>query len=105
MMRIYMDDSPGIKVDPVVVLVGSLTFIASVFILHIGKQSCVCRRPHCFPLTHTACTSWCTHGIPLYSWQVHSLESSVVVVVVGMRRCFFTRCRRFPSGSALVDAL
>ncbi|KAJ8327876.1 hypothetical protein BDV3_005224 [Batrachochytrium dendrobatidis] len=38
MMRIYMDDSPGVKVDPVVVLVGSLTFIASVFILHIvGK--------------------------------------------------------------------
>ncbi|KAH6565575.1 hypothetical protein BASA50_004454 [Batrachochytrium salamandrivorans] len=38
MLRIYMDDSPGIKVDPVVVLVGSLTFIGSVFILHIvGK--------------------------------------------------------------------
>ncbi|KAJ3186419.1 hypothetical protein HK101_009654 [Irineochytrium annulatum] len=38
MMKIYTDDSPGIKVDPVVVLVGSLTFIASVFILHIvGK--------------------------------------------------------------------
>ncbi|KAI8840881.1 Sec61beta family-domain-containing protein [Chytridium lagenaria] len=38
MMRIYTDDSPGIRVDPVVVLVGSLTFIASVFILHIvGK--------------------------------------------------------------------
>ncbi|RKO91706.1 Sec61beta family-domain-containing protein, partial [Blyttiomyces helicus] len=35
MMRIYTDDSPGIKVDPVVVLVASLTFIASVFILHI----------------------------------------------------------------------
>ncbi|TPX44356.1 hypothetical protein SeMB42_g04373 [Synchytrium endobioticum] len=35
MMRIYTDDSPGIKVDPVVVLVGSLTFIAAVFILHI----------------------------------------------------------------------
>jgi protein transport protein SEC61 subunit beta len=38
MMKMYSDDSPGIKVDPVVVLVGSLTFIASVFILHIvGK--------------------------------------------------------------------
>ncbi|KAI8805051.1 transport protein Sec61 subunit beta-like protein [Cladochytrium replicatum] len=38
MMRIYTDDSPGIKVDPVVVLIGSLTFIASVFILHlVGK--------------------------------------------------------------------
>ncbi|KAJ3185060.1 Protein transport protein Sec61 subunit beta [Geranomyces variabilis] len=40
MMRIYTDDSPGIKVDPVVVLVASLTFIASVFILHIvGKYT------------------------------------------------------------------
>ncbi|KAI8911109.1 Pre protein translocase Sec Sec61-beta subunit [Gorgonomyces haynaldii] len=38
MMKIYTDDAPGIQVDPVVVLVGSLTFIASVFILHIvGK--------------------------------------------------------------------
>ncbi|KAG0260097.1 hypothetical protein BG011_002116 [Mortierella polycephala] len=38
MMRIYTDDSPGIRVDPVVVLVLSLAFIASVFALHIyGK--------------------------------------------------------------------
>ncbi len=37
-MKIYQDDAPGIKVDPVVVLVASLTFIASVFVLHIiGK--------------------------------------------------------------------
>lgn len=37
-MKIYADDAPGIKVDPVVVLVASLTFIASVFVLHIvGK--------------------------------------------------------------------
>ncbi|KAI8833951.1 Sec61beta family-domain-containing protein [Chytriomyces cf. hyalinus JEL632] len=40
MMKIYTDDSPGVKVDPVVVLVGSLTFIASVFILHlVGKYT------------------------------------------------------------------
>ncbi|KAI9199825.1 Sec61beta family-domain-containing protein [Polychytrium aggregatum] len=38
MLKMYTDDAPGIQVDPVVVLVGSLTFIASVFILHIvGK--------------------------------------------------------------------
>ncbi|KAF9931858.1 Protein transport protein Sec61 subunit beta [Linnemannia zychae] len=38
MMRIYTDDSPGLIVDPVVVLVLSLAFIASVFALHIyGK--------------------------------------------------------------------
>ncbi|KAI9339318.1 protein transport protein Sec61 subunit beta [Obelidium mucronatum] len=40
MMKMYTDDAPGIKVDPVVVLVGSLTFIASVFILHlVGKYT------------------------------------------------------------------
>ncbi|KAI9016000.1 hypothetical protein DFJ74DRAFT_679142 [Hyaloraphidium curvatum] len=32
---IFRDDSPGIKVDPIVVLVFSLVFIASVFVLHI----------------------------------------------------------------------
>lgn len=38
MLKMYTDDAPGLQVDPVVVLVGSLTFIASVFILHIvGK--------------------------------------------------------------------
>jgi len=38
MMKMYSEDSPGIQIDPVVVLVGSLTFIASVFVLHIvGK--------------------------------------------------------------------
>ncbi|KAI9007531.1 Sec61beta family-domain-containing protein [Phycomyces blakesleeanus] len=38
MMRIYSDDSPGLRADPVVVLVLSLAFIASVFGLHIvGK--------------------------------------------------------------------
>lgn len=35
MFKIYTDDSPGIKVDPVIVLVGTLFFIASVFFLHI----------------------------------------------------------------------
>ncbi|CAG8585464.1 5975_t:CDS:2 [Diversispora eburnea] len=38
MMRLYTDDAPGLKVDPVVVVVLSLAFIGSVFILHIwGK--------------------------------------------------------------------
>jgi len=38
MWRFYTEDSPGIKVGPVPVLVMSLIFIASVFILHIwGK--------------------------------------------------------------------
>merc|ERR1712090_104116 len=38
MWRFYTDDSPGIKVGPVPVLVMSLLFIACVFMLHIwGK--------------------------------------------------------------------
>jgi len=38
MMKLYTDDAPGLKVDPVVVIVLSLAFIASVFLLHIyGK--------------------------------------------------------------------
>merc|ERR1712029_824869 len=35
MWRFYSDDSPGIKVGPVPVLVMSLLFIACVFMLHI----------------------------------------------------------------------
>merc|ERR1712098_794900 len=35
MWRFYTDDSPGIKVGPVPVLVMSLLFIACVFMLHI----------------------------------------------------------------------
>ncbi|CAG2172058.1 unnamed protein product [Oppiella nova] len=40
MWRFYTDDSPGIKVGPVPVLIMSLVFIASVFMLHIwGKYT------------------------------------------------------------------
>jgi len=40
MWRFYTDDSPGIKVGPLPVLVMSLLFIASVFMLHIwGKYT------------------------------------------------------------------
>ncbi|KAI9148541.1 Protein transport protein Sec61 subunit beta [Blastocladiella emersonii ATCC 22665] len=35
MMRNFSDEAPGLKVDPVMVLVASLVFIASVFLLHI----------------------------------------------------------------------
>jgi protein transport protein SEC61 subunit beta len=38
MMRMYTDDAPGLKVDPITVLVFSLMFIGAVFVLHIwGK--------------------------------------------------------------------
>lgn len=40
MWRFYTDDSPGIKIGPVPVLVISLAFILSVFLLHIwGKYT------------------------------------------------------------------
>merc|ERR1711976_570724 len=39
MWRFYTDDSPGIKVGPVPVLVMSLLFIACVFMLHIWESS------------------------------------------------------------------
>ncbi|XP_077997160.1 protein transport protein Sec61 subunit beta-like isoform X2 [Glandiceps talaboti] len=40
MWRFYTEDSPGVKVGPVPVLVMSLLFIASVFMLHIwGKYT------------------------------------------------------------------
>ncbi|RKF63921.1 Protein transport protein Sec61 subunit beta [Erysiphe neolycopersici] len=35
MLRLYTDESPGLKVDPVVVLVLSLVFIFSVIALHV----------------------------------------------------------------------
>jgi len=38
MWKFYTDDSPGIKVGPVPVLVMSLVFIASVFMLHIWAK-------------------------------------------------------------------
>jgi hypothetical protein len=40
MLRLYTDESPGLKVDPVVVLVLSLGFIFSVVALH-GEWSVV----------------------------------------------------------------
>ncbi|CAF0809208.1 unnamed protein product [Brachionus calyciflorus] len=40
MWRFYTEDSPGLKVGPVPVLVMSLIFIASVFVLHVlGKYT------------------------------------------------------------------
>lgn len=40
LLRFYSEDSPGLKVGPVPVLVMSLIFIASVFVLHIwGKYT------------------------------------------------------------------
>ncbi|TDL20303.1 Pre protein translocase Sec Sec61-beta subunit [Rickenella mellea] len=38
MLRLYTDDSPGLRVDPFIVLVLSLSFIASIFFLHISAK-------------------------------------------------------------------
>jgi len=38
MLKFYVDDTPGLKVDPVAVIIIALAFIGSVFLLHIyGK--------------------------------------------------------------------
>lgn len=44
MLKLYTDESPGLKVDPVVVLVLSLGFIFSVVGLHgeFGFSFCFC---------------------------------------------------------------
>ncbi|TIB73685.1 hypothetical protein E3Q22_03140 [Wallemia mellicola] len=41
MLKLYTDDSPGLKVDPFVIVVLSLAFIASIFFLHKGHQSII----------------------------------------------------------------
>jgi len=38
MLKLYTDESPGLKVDPVVVLVLSVSFIVSVVALHSTLQ-------------------------------------------------------------------
>ncbi|TFK67214.1 Pre protein translocase Sec Sec61-beta subunit [Pluteus cervinus] len=38
MLKLYTDDSPGLRVDPFIVLVLSLSFIASIFLLHISAK-------------------------------------------------------------------
>ncbi|KAH9923537.1 Sec61beta family-domain-containing protein [Fomitopsis serialis] len=38
MLKLYTDDSPGLRVDPFIVLVLSLSFIASIFFLHISAK-------------------------------------------------------------------
>lgn len=53
-LGLYTDESPGLKVDPVVVLVLSLGFIFSVVALHS-----MFHFPHAFPLisySHSLCT-------------------------------------------------
>ncbi|KAL5505076.1 SBH1 [Sanghuangporus vaninii] len=38
MLRLYTDDSPGLRVDPFVVLMLSVVFIGSVVFLHIAAR-------------------------------------------------------------------
>ncbi|KAM5537077.1 hypothetical protein V8D89_009223 [Ganoderma adspersum] len=38
MLKLYTDDSPGLRVDPFIVMVLSLSFIASIFFLHISAK-------------------------------------------------------------------
>ncbi|KAH6909828.1 Sec61beta family-domain-containing protein [Coprinopsis sp. MPI-PUGE-AT-0042] len=38
MLKLYTDDTPGLRIDPFIVLVLSLSFIASIFFLHISAK-------------------------------------------------------------------
>jgi len=38
MLRLYTDDSPGLRVDPFVVMVLSIVFIFSIFFLHLAAK-------------------------------------------------------------------
>ncbi|KIK98629.1 hypothetical protein PAXRUDRAFT_823674 [Paxillus rubicundulus Ve08.2h10] len=38
MLKLYTDDSPGLRVDPYVVLILSIAFIGSIFFLHIAAK-------------------------------------------------------------------
>ncbi|KAF5339825.1 hypothetical protein D9611_009143 [Ephemerocybe angulata] len=38
MLKLYTDDSPGLRIDPFIVLVLSLSFIGSIFFLHISAK-------------------------------------------------------------------
>ncbi|PWN89137.1 hypothetical protein FA10DRAFT_223924, partial [Acaromyces ingoldii] len=38
MMKLYTDDSKGLSVDPVVVLVLAISFVFSVVVLHVGSK-------------------------------------------------------------------
>ncbi|OLL27054.1 Protein transport protein Sec61 subunit beta [Neolecta irregularis DAH-3] len=38
MLKLYTDDAPGLKVDPIIVMVLAIGFIASVFVLHIASR-------------------------------------------------------------------
>jgi len=38
MLRLYTDDSPGLRIDPFVVMVLSIVFIFSIFFLHLAAK-------------------------------------------------------------------
>ncbi|KAG8900563.1 Arf guanine nucleotide exchange factor sbh1 [Tulasnella sp. 403] len=38
MLRLYTDDSPGLRVDPFVVMVLSISFVGSIFFLHLSSK-------------------------------------------------------------------
>jgi len=38
MLKLYTDDSPGLRVDPFVVMMLSIVFIFSIFFLHLAAK-------------------------------------------------------------------
>lgn len=70
MLRLYTDESPGLKVDPVVVLVLSLVFIFSVVALHsmfylsVGGPGCPGRAV------------WMRDGFFFLGWKLTRVQQS-----------------------------
>lgn len=66
-LGLYTDESPGLKVDPVVVLVLSLGFIFSVVALH-GKSDSISSLTFFFLIYLSLCVFICLFP-PLRGWQ------------------------------------
>jgi len=39
MLKLYTDDSPGLRVDPYVVMILAIVFIFSIFFLHLSAKA------------------------------------------------------------------
>jgi len=120
MLRLYTDESPGLKVDPFVVLVLSVGFIISVVALHsttphVSKQECNVsltpdaqfwpRSPKSSPRRHIPFyqSRACDTGLVLYCALAPFLvspirsASSCFLFVLGWKKTksrFYTRFRR-----------
>ncbi|KAK6223318.1 Arf guanine nucleotide exchange factor sbh1 [Pestalotiopsis sp. IQ-011] len=85
MLRLYTDESPGLKVDPVVVLVLSLVFIFSVVALHSAFSSLsesLCWSSEAFESrTEVLLGFLCTEQGRKYEQQANILKQIVIAKI------------------------